>query len=115
MSALPPDSLAQLRLRLRQFAQARQWGEFHAPKNLACALAVEAAELLEPFQWMSEAQSRRLDAAQRAHVEQELADVMLYLVQLADALEVDLLHAANAKMDLNAQRFPVPDGASGSP
>ena len=107
MSAQPPDSLAQLQLRLRQFAQERGWGQFHAPKNLACALAVEAAELLEPFQWMSEAQSSTLNATQRAHVEQEMADVLLYLLQLANVLEVDLLQAAHAKMDLNAQRFAV--------
>jgi NTP pyrophosphatase (non-canonical NTP hydrolase) len=101
------DSLAQLQLRLQAFAQARGWGRFHAPKNLACALAVEAAELLEPFQWLSEAQSRELDAAQHTHVQQEMADVLLYLVQLADALGIDVVQAAHDKMNLNAQRFPA--------
>ena len=92
---------------LRRFAQERHWGTFHAPKNLASALVVEAAELLEPFQWMSEEQSRALDAGQLAHVSQEMADVLLYLVQLADALGVDLLASARAKMQRNAQRFPA--------
>jgi NTP pyrophosphatase (non-canonical NTP hydrolase) len=101
------DSLARLQARLQAFAQARDWGRFHAPKNLACALAVEAAELLEPFQWMSESQSQALDAAQLAHVQQEMADVLLYLVQLAGALGVDVVQAAHDKIDVNAQRFPV--------
>ena len=102
-----PDSLANLQAALRRFAQARDWAQFHAPKNLACALAVEAAELLEPFQWMSEAQSSALSPEQRAHVSQEMADVMLYLVQLADVLEVDVLQAARDKMKINQQRFPA--------
>ena len=104
----PKDSLAQLAQRLAQFAAERDWERFHAPKNLASALVVEAAELLEPFQWLSEAQSRSLDADQREAVAQEMADVLLYLVQLANVTGIDLLDAAQRKMAINAQRFPVP-------
>ena len=96
-----------LRDRLRAFALARDWGQFHSPKNLACALSVEAAELLEHFQWMTEAQSRTPDDAQREQIAHEAADVLLYLIQLTDQLGIDLLAAADRKMALNAQRYPV--------
>lgn len=108
----PPDSLAALSADLRAFAAARRWQPFHSPKNLAMALSVEAAELLEHFQWLTEAQSRELPAAQRAEVAQEVADVLLYLLQLADQLGIDPVQAARAKMALNAQRFPVPPDAA---
>ncbi len=98
------DTLLQ---QLRNFAAERDWGQFHSPKNLACALSVEAAELLEIFQWMSEQQSRQLSAAQRAAAEYELADVCCYLLYLADQLDIDLLDAAARKIALNAQRYPV--------
>jgi len=101
------DSLDTLKTQLRQFAQERDWGQFHSPKNLAMALAVEAAELLEPFQWLTEAQSAALDADSRAKVEQEVADVFLYLVQLADKLDISLIEAAQRKLDLNARKYPV--------
>ena len=96
-----------LRDRLRDFALARDWGQFHSPKNLACALSVEAAELLEHFQWMTDAQSRSPDAAQREQIAHEAADVLLYLIQLADQLGIDLLAAADRKMALNAAKYPV--------
>jgi NTP pyrophosphatase (non-canonical NTP hydrolase) len=96
-----------LRDRLRAFALARDWGQFHAPKNLACALSVEAAELLEHFQWTTEAQSRTLDPAQRDAIGLEAADVLLYLIQLADQLGIDLLAAADRKITLNEARYPV--------
>src|ERR1700755_807588 len=96
-----------LRDRLRAFALARDWGQFHSPKNLACALSVEAAELLEHFQWMTEEQSRAPDDAQRAEIAHEAADVLLYLIQLADQLGIDLLAAADRKMALNAAKHPV--------
>jgi NTP pyrophosphatase (non-canonical NTP hydrolase) len=108
MPELPPDSLAALTADLRAFAAARRWQPFHAPKNLAMALSVEAAELLEHFQWLTEAQSRVLPEAQCAEVAQEVADVLLYLLQLADQLGIDAVQAARAKMAVNAQRFPVP-------
>jgi dCTP diphosphatase len=105
--------LATLRDALRQFASMRDWDQFHSPKNLAAALSVEAAELLEQFQWLTEEQSRALDPARLEAVRQELADVLLYLVRLADKLDVDLVAAAQAKLALNALKYPV-DKARGS-
>ena len=102
-----PDSLAGLTRQLVAFAAERDWGRFHSPKNLASALVVEAGELLEPFQWMSEDESRRLSDEQREAVALEMADVLLYLVQLSNAAGVDLLDAAQRKMRINAQRYPV--------
>lgn len=102
-----PLSMPQLAQRLQQFADARDWGQFHSPKNLASALIVEAGELLEHFQWMTEAQSRQLDPDKKQAVAHEMADVLLYLVQLSSSLGIDLMAAANEKMALNAQRYPV--------
>lgn len=102
-----PDSLQDLARQLEAFAREREWQQFHSPKNLASALAVEAAELLEHFQWLTEAQSRELAPERRAAVGAELADVLLYLVQLATALGIDPVAAARAKLDLNRQRYPV--------
>ncbi len=101
------DSLIRLRDTLREFAAARDWDQFHSPRNLATALAVEAAELLEPFQWLTDEQSRDLPPEKRAAVEQELADVLLYLVRLADKLDVDLEQAAQAKIVRNGEKYPV--------
>lgn len=101
------DPLRDLRDELRAFAAARDWDQFHSPRNLATALAVEAAELLEPFQWLSEEQSRALPPETRAAVEEELADVLLYLVRLADKLDVDLAAAARAKIARNGEKYPV--------
>lgn len=92
---------------LREFAAARDWEQFHSPKNLASALAVEAAELLEHFQWLTEDQSRQLPADKLAAVSHEAADVLLYLLQLADKLQIDLAQAAREKLELNAQKYPV--------
>jgi NTP pyrophosphatase (non-canonical NTP hydrolase) len=94
---------------LRGFALARNWSQFHSPKNLASALIVEAAELLEHFQWLTEAQSQNLDASKKAEVAAEAADVLLYLLQLCDKLDIDLLDAARQKMMLNAVKHPVPE------
>ncbi len=101
------DSLIRLRDALREFAAARDWDQFHSPRNLATALSVEAAELLEPFQWLTDEQSGNLPPETRAAVEQELADVLLYLVRLADKLGVDLEQAAWAKVALNGAKYPV--------
>jgi dCTP diphosphatase len=101
------DPLVDLRDALRVFAAERDWDQFHSPRNLAAALAVEAAELLEPFQWLTDEQSRELSTEARAAVEQEMADVLLYLVRLADKLGVDLEQAARTKMALNAEKYPV--------
>ena len=92
---------------LRNFAEARNWEPFHSPKNLASALSVEAAELLEHFQWLTEAQSRALPPEKRAEVGAEMADVLLYLLQLADKLGIDLIDAARRKMVVNAQKYPA--------
>jgi NTP pyrophosphatase (non-canonical NTP hydrolase) len=101
------NALDDLRQRLRAFADARDWEQFHAPKNLAAALIVEAGELLEHFQWLSEQQSRTLDESTRAAVALEMADVLLYLVRLADQLDIDLLDAANRKITLNEKKYPA--------
>ena len=96
-----------LQTRLGEFAQARDWEQFHTPKNLAMALSVEAAELLEHFQWLTPEQSSRLDAKARRAVGEELADVLLYLTRLADVLGIDPLAAARRKLRLNARKYPV--------
>lgn len=98
---------------LREFARERDWDQFHSPKNLASALTVEAAELLEHFQWLTEAQSRELPADKRVAVEEEMADVFLYLLRLSDQLNIDLVEAAKLKLRLNAAKYPV-DKSRGS-
>lgn len=105
----PCDALVSLRDALRAFAAERDWDRFHAPKNLAAALIVEAAELLEPFQWLTESESeaQALSAGTLEAVRLEMADVLLYLVRLADRLDVDLAQAARDKIALNALRYPV--------
>ncbi len=111
MSSPPPparfESIEQLREALREFSRERDWDQFHSPKNLATALMVEAAELAEHFQWLTEAQSRAPDAAKREPIEDELADVLVYLVRLADKLDVDLLAAARRKLAKNAAKYPA--------
>ena len=101
------DALDQLAEHLRRFAAERDWEQFHSPKNLAMALSVEVAEIAEHFQWLTEEQSRALDGAKRAEVEQELADALIYLVRLADQLGVDLLHAAERKLAINEAKYPA--------
>lgn len=102
-----PDSIDDLARQLGQFAKDRDWQQFHSPKNLASALIVEAGELLEHFQWLTEAQSRSLPPEKRDAVSAEIADVLLYLIQLAGALDIDLIAAAQAKLTVNAQKYPV--------
>ncbi|HVC00859.1 MAG TPA: nucleotide pyrophosphohydrolase [Steroidobacteraceae bacterium] len=96
-----------LSLALRKFAQDRDWDQFHTPKNLATALIVEAAELLEHFQWMDRGSREDLSARQRDLVALEMADVLLYLIRLADKLDVDLIAAARRKLELNALKYPA--------
>ena len=105
--------LESLREQLREFAAARDWDQFHSPKNLAMALSAEAGELLEVFQWLTEEQSRSLEAAARAAASEEIADVLIYLVRLADKLGIDPVAAARAKLVENARKYPV-DKARGS-
>ncbi len=102
-----PHSLTSLRDAQRAFAAERDWDQFHTPKNLAAALAVEAAELLEPFQWLTPEESARLTPEQLAAVREEMADVLLYLVRLADKLDVDLIASAHDKIARNALKYPV--------
>lgn len=104
---MPPETLTDLRDHLRTFAREREWEPFHTPKNLAMALIVEAAELVEHFQWLTPEQSARLEGAARQGVEEELADILIYLTRLADVLDVDLLAAARAKLVRNAEKYPV--------
>jgi NTP pyrophosphatase (non-canonical NTP hydrolase) len=99
--------LADLAARLRAFAEERDWEQFHAPKNLAMALAVEAAELMEHFQWLSERESASLAPEAKARVAEELADVFIYTVRLADRLGVELEPAVEAKIRANAAKYPV--------
>jgi dCTP diphosphatase len=101
------NELNTLRDELRTFAAEREWDQFHSPKNLAMALSVEASELLEHFQWKSETESAQLTADERQAVAHEAADVLLYLIRIADKLGIDLIDAAKEKMVLNAKKYPV--------
>lgn len=101
--------IAALQRQLRQFADERDWQQFHSPKNLAIALSVEAAELLERFQWLTEEESRCLAESDKAMqaVREEIADVMIYLLRLSDILGVDLAQSIRDKMQRNAEKYPV--------
>jgi dCTP diphosphatase len=103
----PPATLEALAARLAEFARERDWDQFHSPKNLAMALAGEVGEVIEHFQWLSEQQSRELSPEARDAVALELADVLLYLVRLADQLGIDLSAAALRKIELNAEKYPA--------
>ena len=105
--------LEELRDRMREFAREREWETFHSPKNLSMALAVEAAELMEVFQWLTEAQSRSPTPDTKSAAAEEIADVLLYLVRLADQLGIDPADAARRKMVANARKYPA-DKARGS-
>jgi dCTP diphosphatase len=96
-----------LKQRLREFADVRDWNQFHSPKNLSMALSVEVAELVEHFQWLTEEQSRNLPQDKLDEVSSELADTLLYLVRLADKLDIDLMTAAQNKIELNGKKYPV--------
>ena len=101
------DSLNDIRARLAAFAQERDWDQFHTPKNLAMALSVEVAELVEHYQWLPTGADAELDDAKRTGIRHELADVLMYLVRLADKSGVDLHAAVLEKMVLNAKKYPV--------
>jgi dCTP diphosphatase len=107
MSQTPLESIPQLRDALRAFAAERDWDQFHSPKNLSMALTVEAGELQEHFQWLSEEASSALEGEELAAVGAEMADVFIYLVRLADKLGIDLLQAAAAKLEVNGRRYPA--------
>lgn len=99
--------LVELKRELRNFAAERDWEGYHSPKNLAMALVVEASELLEHFQWLTQEQSRELDSGKATQVSEELADILIYLVRLADRLEIDLESATRRKMAMNAMKYPA--------
>jgi NTP pyrophosphatase (non-canonical NTP hydrolase) len=99
--------LSALARRLREFAGERDWEQFHSPKNLAMALVGEAGELAAEYQWMTEEQSKAPDPVQLARIRAEMADVLNYLVRLSDKLGIDLIAAANEKIEVNAARYPV--------
>ena len=101
------DQLQDLKERIRRFAEERDWDQYHSPKNLAMALIVEAAEFVEHFQWLTEEQSRSLPADTRAEVEAELADILIYVIRIADRLDIDLYRAALDKLERNAEKYPA--------
>ena len=105
--------LEALRMKLREFTEARDWDQFHSPKNLSMALAAEAAELLEIFQWLTEEQSRAPEADVAAAASDEIADVLIYLVRIAGQLGIDPVEAAKRKLAANARKYPV-DKARGN-
>ena len=102
-----------IKKQVRQFVVERDWDQFHSPKNLSMALIVEAAEMVEHFQWLTEEQSCNLSPEKLAEVEQELADIQVYLISLAEKLKLDLIAAVDKKLVLNAQKYPV-DKARGN-
>lgn len=103
----PTDNLEILRARMAEFAAERDWDQFHNPKNLAMALAGEAGELVEHFQWLTFEQAANLPRETREEVALECADVLLFLLRLADKLGIDLAQAAEKKIALNAKKYPV--------
>lgn len=101
------NSIDSLRDRLREFARERDWDQFHTPKNLSMALIAEAAELIEHFQWVDGAKSHQLEDRLRPAVEEEIADIFIYLVRIADKLNIDLYAAAERKIAINARKYPA--------
>lgn len=98
-----------LKEQLRQFAKKRDWSKFHNAKNLSMALSVEASELVEIFQWLTEKESKNLSEKQHVKVEEELADIFIYLLIISDVLNIDLFDAANKKLLLNEEKYPISD------
>jgi NTP pyrophosphatase (non-canonical NTP hydrolase) len=101
------DGIRELSQALARFARRRDWEQFHSPKNLAMGLTIEAAEVAEIFQWLTEEQSKRLPAARKEHLGEELADVFMYLLKLADAHGIDLIEASRRKLAKNGKKYPV--------
>lgn len=101
------DSLNELKARVNAFVEERDWAQFHTPKNLAMAMIVEAAELVEQFQWDTPEESQTLSLEKREAVSHELADTFVYLLRIAEVLKIDLVAATNQKIDLNALKYPV--------
>lgn len=103
------DSLGQIQQQLIDFSNARRWEKFHSPKNLSMALSVEVAELLEHFQWLSEEESRQVKGNKLDEVKDEVADVLLYLLQICNQLHIDPIDAAQKKLVKNALKYPTMD------
>ncbi len=101
------SELEELRVRVNNFADERDWNQFHSPKNLAMALIVEAGELVEHFQWLKENESYDLSREKLAAVEEEIADIFVYLIRIAHQLDIDLMSAAKKKIELNESKYPV--------
>lgn len=101
------NDLDDLKQRLREFAEARDWDQFHSPKNLSMALSGEVAEIIEHFQWLTQEQSKHLPEEKLKEVKSELADTFIYLIRLADKLDIDLVEEAKNKIDINEQKYPV--------
>lgn len=101
------DQLEALRKRLGRFAEERDWDQFHSPKNLSMALIAEAAELIEHFQWLSEQDSKSLPPKKHEQVAMELADIFIFLIRIADKLDVDLAASAWKKIQINETRYPA--------
>jgi len=100
-------SFADLAKLLKKFSDERDWEQFHYPKNLAMALTVEAAELLEHFQWMTENESEKLSAEKLQQIQEEIGDVLIYLTRFADRLGIDALEAAYQKLEINRVKYPI--------
>jgi dCTP diphosphatase len=105
--AVADTDFDRIKKKVRQFVVDRDWDQFHSPKNLSMALIVEAAEMVEHFQWLTEEQSSNLSPEKLAEVEQELADIQVYLISLAEKLKLDLIAAVEKKLVLNAQKYPA--------
>lgn len=101
------DEFEDLTLRLREFAEERDWDQFHSPKNLSMALIAEAAELVEHFQWLSQHESQVIQGDKLEAVRHELADIQIYLIRIADKLNVDLLDAVEKKIEINEEKYPA--------
>ncbi len=101
------STITELTERIRAFRDARDWMQFHSPKNLACSIVIEAAELLEHFQWKSNGESQQHSVDHRDEVAEEMADIAIYLIEMADNLGIDLYEAVNRKLVVNEQKYPV--------
>lgn len=106
-------TLEEVLTRIKDFREDRDWEQFHDPKNLAEAISIEAGELLELFLWKTTEQSRELTKVEQAKLEEEVADILIFLAYLADAFGIDLLDSAMKKVELNERKYPI-DKAKGS-
>ena len=101
------QALKDISEKLKKFTHERDWEQFHSPKNLAMALSVEAAEVMEIFQWLTQQQSKNLDPEKLERVKQEIGDVLIYLVSLSDALGINPVQAAEKKLEINENKYPA--------